>query len=103
MHVVLEIASAALAAIPIASIAHAYRTSPSMRLALALAAFLILEAKFVSFAVLLIASPDTLNPISEYQVEILEFADDVTVMMTFAIAFLWGTRWSPGRARAERA
>jgi hypothetical protein len=103
MHVALEIASAFLAAIPIASIAQAYRTTPSMRLALALIAFLVLEAKFVAFTVLLIASPDTLNPISEYQLEVLEFADDVAVMMMFAVAFLWGTRWSPERVHAEHA
>ncbi len=103
MHVTLEIASAVLALIPIASLVQAYRTTPSVRLALALAAFLVLEAKFVLFAAVLIASPDSLNPIGEYQLEILEFADDVTVMMTFAIAFLWGTRWSPDRARAQRA
>lgn len=103
MHATLELASAFLAAIPIASIAHACRTTPSTRLWLALAAFLVLEAKFVGFTVLLIAVPDSLNPISEYQVELLEFADDMAVMLMFAIAFLWGTRWSRDRVYTERA
>jgi hypothetical protein len=103
MHVALEIASALLAAIPIASIARAYRTTPSMRLALALAAFLVLEAKFVAFSVLLVANPDTFNPFTEYQLEVLEFADDIAVMMMFAVAFLWGTRWSPDRISPDHA
>ncbi len=103
MHVALEVASALLAAIPIASITQAYRSTPSARLALALAAFLVLEAKFVSFSVLLVASPDSFNPFSEYQLEVLEFVDDIAVMMMFAVAFLWGTRWSPDRIRAEHA
>ena len=103
MHVTLEIASALLAIIPIASVAQAYRTTPSPRLALALAAFLVLEAKFVAFSVLLVALPDSIFPITEYQLELLEFAADVAMMMMFVIAFLWGMRWSTGRARPERA
>jgi len=103
MHVVLEIASALLAAIPIASIAQAYRTTPSARLALALTAFLILEAKFVAFAVFHLLYADNAYPFTEYQDEVMQFVDDVAVMMMFAVAFLWGTRWSPDRVRAEHA
>jgi hypothetical protein len=103
MHVILEIVSALLATIPIASIAQAYRTTPSTRLALALAAFLILEAKFLAYAIMHLMYPDTFGLLDQYQEELLGFVDDVAVMMMFAIAFLWGTRWSLDRVRTEHA
>lgn len=98
MHVYLEVASAVLVVIPLAAIACAYRGTKSRRLALAFAAFAILEARLVSLVVI-----HTFAAVDHFVEEMLDFGGDLAVMTAFALSFLYGIRWSFGGTRAELA
>jgi len=96
MHVILEIASALLAIVPIAAVGRAYRGTKSRRLALALVAFGILEVRLLSTVLL-----HTFLEADHFTEEMLEFSGDLAVLAFFSMAFLHGTRWWFGRAPAH--
>ena len=96
MHVYLEVASALLVLIPLSAIGYAYRGTRSRRLALAFAAFAILEARLASLVVI-----HTVVTVDHFIEEMLDFGGDLAVMTAFALSFLYGIRWSLGRTRAE--
>ncbi len=98
MHIYLEVASAVLVVIPLAAIAYAYRGTKSRRLALAFAAFAILEARLVGLLVI-----HTVVSVDHFIEEILDFGGDLAVMTAFALSFLYGIWWSLGGTRAELA
>jgi hypothetical protein len=95
MHIVLEIASALLAIVPIVAVGYAYRGTKSPRLALALVAFGILEVRLISMLVI-----HTVIEVDHFVEEMLEFGGDLAVLATFSMAFLHGTRRWFGRAPA---
>jgi len=98
MHIGLEIAGALIALVPIVGIARAYRDAHSRRLALALIAFIILEVRLLGLVLL-----HTVIATDHYFEEILDFGGDLAVITAFAMAFLYGTRWSFGRIDAEHS
>lgn len=98
MHVLLEAAAAVLALLPIAALVAAHRRTRSPRLALALLAFVALEARCVALVVV-----HTLAGVDHPSEEMLDFTGDLAVMTIFALAFLYGTGWWPGRTGAEAA
>ena len=98
MHVVLEVVSALLAILPIVAIATAYRQTPSPRLALALLAFAALEVRLVTMVLV-----HTVIPVDHGLEEALDFGGDLAVVIAFALAFLYGTRWWVGRAGPDVA
>lgn len=98
MHILLELAAALVATIPLYATARAYYEGGSARLVLAFAAFAVLEVR--SLAMLLI---HVALPIDHATEELLDFGGDLVVMCAFAAAFLWGTRWSHERVPARAA
>ena len=98
MHIALEIGSALIVLLPIVGIARAYRGTHSRRLALALTAFIILEARLLGLVLL-----HTVIATDHYFEEVLDFGGDLAVVTAFAMAFLYGTRWSFGRIDAEQS
>jgi len=98
MHIAMEIGGALIALVPIVGIARAYRDAHSRRLALALTAFIILEARLLGLVLL-----HTLVAVDHYFEEVLDFGGDLAVITAFAMAFLYGTRWSFGRIDAEHS
>ncbi len=96
MHVLLEIASALLAIIPMVAVGCAFRRTKSPRLALALLAFGILEARMISMVVI-----HTLIDVDHSIEEMIEFGGDLATLAGFSVAFLYGTRWWLGRAPAH--
>lgn len=98
VHLALEIFAAAFAVVPILAIARAARRGGSPRLKGALAAFLILEARLISMILI-----HTVAPVGHDLEELLDFSGDLAVIAAFATAFLYGTRWTPDRARPKRA
>ncbi len=96
MHVLLDVAAAVIAIIPILAVSLAYRRSHSRRLALALVAIIALEVRAVSMVLI-----RTLFEVDHFVEEMLEFAGDLAVMVAFAFAFLYGTGWWFGRVPTE--
>jgi len=98
VHLALEIFAAAFAVVPILAIARAVQRGGSPRLKWALAAFLILEARLI-FMILI----HTVATVGHDVEELLDFGGDLAVITAFAMAFLYGARWTPERARPKRA
>jgi hypothetical protein len=63
-----------------------------------LTAFIILEARLLGLVLI-----HTLVAVDHYVEEVLDFGGDLAVVTAFAMAFLYGTRWSFGRIDAEHA
>ncbi len=96
MHIVLEVASALLAIVPLVAVGYAYRGTRSTRLALALVALGGLEIRLVSMVVI-----HTTVAVDHFVEEMLEFGGDFAVLVAFSMAFLHGTRWWFGRTPAH--
>jgi ABC-type amino acid transport system permease subunit len=92
MHILLELAAALVATIPLYATARAYYEGGSTRLVLAFAAFSVLEVRFLAVLLIHVAIP-----IDHPTEELLDFGGDLIVMSAFAAAFLWGARWSHER------
>lgn len=92
MHVMLEILAAGIAVVPIIGIANAVRRGASRRLVFALVAFVVLEARL-----LVMVAVHTFISIDHGTEDLLDFAGDLAVIVAFASAFLYGTRWLPER------
>jgi len=98
MHIVLEVAAALIATVPLYATARAYYQRGSPRLVLAFAAFAVLEVRLLAMLLIHLALP-----IDHATEELLEFGGDLVVMSVFAAAFLWGARWFHGRVPAGAA
>ena len=98
LHVLLEVLSGIICAIPLAAVSLGWWRTRSPRMAMATVAFAVLEARL--FGMVLI---HTLVQVDHYVEEMLDFGGDLAVIMAFATAFLYGTRWFPERRHAEPA
>jgi ABC-type amino acid transport system permease subunit len=98
MHILLELAAALIATIPLYATARAYYERGSPRLVLAFAAFAVLEVRLLAVLLIHIALP-----IDHSTEELLDFGGDLIVMSAFAAAFLWGANWSHERIPAGSA
>lgn len=98
MHILLEIAAALVATIPLYATARAYYLGGSARLVFAFAAFAVLEVRFLAVLLVHLALP-----VDHTMEEMLDFGGDLIVMSAFATAFLWGARWSSDRVRVDVA
>ena len=92
MHILLELAAALIATIPLYATARAYYKGNSPRLLLAFSAFSVLEVRLLAVLLIHLALP-----IDHATEELLDFGGDLVVMSAFAAAFLWGTKWSHER------
>jgi hypothetical protein len=92
MHIVLELAAALIATIPLYATARAYYNGSSPRLLLAFAAFSVLEVRLLAVLLIHLAIP-----IDHSTEELLDFGGDLVVMSAFAAAVLWGAKWSHER------
>ena len=98
MHILLELAAALIATIPLYATARAYYQHGSPRLMLAFAAFSVLEVRLLAVLLVHLALP-----IDHSTEELLDFGGDLVVMSAFAAAFLWGAKWSHERVPAGTA
>lgn len=92
MHILLELAAALIATIPLYATARAYYNRSSPRLLLAFAAFSVLEVRLLAVLLIHLAIP-----IDHATEELLDFGGDLVVMSAFAAAFLWGANWGHER------
>jgi hypothetical protein len=95
LHLTLEVASAVLCLLPLVAIALAYRRGRSARLAWAFVAFALLLARFVAIVVV-----HTVLPVDHVTEELVDFGGSLAAMSAFAVAFLYGGRWSVGGSPA---
>jgi hypothetical protein len=98
VHVLLEILSGIICTIPLAAVCLGWWRTRSPRLAMAAVAFAVLEARL--FGMVLI---HTLVQVDHTVEELLDWGGDLAVIMAFATAFLYGTRWFPERRTPEPA
>lgn len=92
MHLMLEVFAAALAVVPMAALFLAWRRARSARLALALAAFAVLEVRLVAMVLI-----HTVVWVDHPTEELIGFGGDLAVIAAFAAAFL-----KEGRLLRER-
>jgi hypothetical protein len=88
LHLYLEVAAAAVAVVPLSAVYLAWRRTRDARMGLAVAAFAIFEARLVSMVLI-----HTLLAVDHLVEELVEFVGDLLVIIAFASAFLYGTRW----------
>jgi hypothetical protein len=92
LHVGLEVIGAAMAIVPLIATFRAWRRTGSIKLAMAFAAFTILEVRFIIMILI-----HTVLVVPHVYEELLDFVGDLLVIAAFAGAFLYGTRWSAVR------
>jgi hypothetical protein len=98
MHVILEILSGVICLLPLTAVGLGWWRTRSPRLGMAFVAFGVLEARL--FGMVLI---HTLVTVDHYVEELLDFGGDLAVIVAFATAFLYGSRWLPERKPAKPA
>lgn len=98
VHIALELVGLLLAIVPLFAVARAYRQTPSMRLGLVLIAFLVLEVRIAA-----IVAIHTVLPVSHFTEEMIDFGGDLSVIVAFACAFLYGIRWTDERKHVDVA
>ncbi len=98
MHLMLEVFAAAFALVPLTALFMGWRRTGSARLALAMAAFAVLEVRLV--AMILVHTVVWVDHPTE---ELIEFGGDLAVIAAFAAAFLKDGRLLRERARVKPA
>lgn len=98
MHVLIEILSGVICLLPLTAVGLGWWRTRSPRLGMAFVAFGVLEARL--FGMVLI---HTLVTVDHFVEELLDFGGDLAVIVAFATAFLYGSRWLPERKPAKPA